>query len=57
MGNKMIVVRKHGPSLKIPGEITRDAEQAAMQNIKTLRSVKIMLLKISPRCDEVGTSV
>ena len=57
MGNKMVVIREHGPSFKIPGEIVRDAEQAAVQNIKTLRSIKIMLLKISPRRDEVGTAV
>ena len=57
MGNKMIVVREHGPSFKIPGEIARDAEQAAMQNVKTLRSEKIMRLKISPGSDEVGTAV
>ncbi len=57
MGNKMVVVREHGPSFKIPGEIVRDAEQVAVQNIKTLRSIKIMLLKISPRRDEVGTAV
>jgi hypothetical protein len=57
MGNKMVVVREHGPSFKIPGEIARDAEQSAVQNVKTLRSVKIMLLKISPRCDEVDASV
>jgi len=57
MGNKMVVVREHGPSFKIQVEIACDTEQSAMQNVKTLRSVKIMLLKISPRCDEVDTSV
>ena len=57
MGNKMVVIREHGPSFKIPGEVARDAEQDAVQNIKTLRSVKIMRLKISPRSDEVGTAV
>src|SRR5437762_1068281 len=47
MGNEMVVVREHSPSFKIRGEIARDAQQAAVQNIKTLRSVKIMRLKIS----------
>jgi hypothetical protein len=57
MSNKMIVVREHGPSFKIPGKIARDAEQATMQNVKTLRNVKIMRLKISPRSDEIDTAV
>jgi hypothetical protein len=57
MGNKMVVIREHGPSFKIPGEVAGDAEQAAVQDIKTLRSVKIVRLKISPRSDEVGTAV
>jgi hypothetical protein len=56
MGNKMVVVREHGPSFKIPREIARDAKQAAVQNIKTLGNIKIMRLKISPRRDEIGTS-
>jgi hypothetical protein len=53
----MVVIREHGPSFKIPGEIARDAEQAAVQNIKTLRRVKMMRLKISARSDEVRTAV
>ena len=57
MGNKMVVVREHGPRFKMPGEIARDAEQASVQNIKTVRSEKIMRLKVSPRRDDVGTSV
>jgi len=57
MGDKMIVVREDGPSFKILGEIARDAEQAAVQNIETPRSVKIMRLQVSPRSDEVGTAV
>jgi hypothetical protein len=57
MGNKMVVVREHGPSFKILGEVARDGEQAVVQNIKPLRSAKIMRLKISPRSDEVGTAV
>jgi hypothetical protein len=40
MSNKMVVVREHGPSFKIPGEVARNAQQAAVQNIKTLWSVK-----------------
>jgi hypothetical protein len=53
MGDKMVVIREHGPSFKRSTKIARHAKKSTLQNIETLRRAKLMCFKISARSDEV----
>jgi hypothetical protein len=52
MGDKVIMIRKYG--FKFPAKVARDREKTALQNLRTLRSAKMVNLEIGARCDEVS---
>ncbi len=57
MSNKMVMVREHCPSLKLPAEITRQSQQATMQHRQPVGASKRMSRLVRSRGDEVCSSV
>jgi hypothetical protein len=54
MSNKVIMVRKYSPGFKFPAEVACDSEKTALQNVKTLRGVKMVSFEVAARCNEIG---
>src|SRR5437667_2309892 len=50
----MVMIREHRPSFDLPREGVRHSEKAALQNVETLRSAKMVCFKISASCKRVG---
>src|SRR6059036_765714 len=52
MRNEMVVVGKNRPGFKLPAEVARDGEEAAVQDTESVRATEVVGFQIRAGCDE-----